>query len=56
MNDIKNYCLEIPGEFPYPILADPERKLALQLGMINPEQKTDPSEVVQTVRALFIIR
>ncbi|XP_055697492.1 peroxiredoxin-6-like [Phlebotomus papatasi] len=54
VNDIKNYCLDIPGEFPYPILADPERKLAVQLGMINAEQERDP-EVVQTVRSLFII-
>lgn len=35
VNDIKSYCLDIPGEFPYPILADPTRELAVQFGMLD---------------------
>jgi peroxidase len=52
--DIKNYCLDIPGEFPYPIIADPKRDLAVMLGMLDEQQKDDP-EFAATVRALFII-
>ncbi|KAJ6635014.1 Peroxiredoxin-6 [Pseudolycoriella hygida] len=54
VNDIKNYCLDIPGEFPYPIIADPKRELAVALDMIDEDQKNDP-EVAKTVRALYII-
>lgn len=52
--DIKSYCLDIPGEFPYPIIADPNRELAISLDMIDEQQKDDP-EVAKTVRALYII-
>lgn len=54
VNDIKSYCLDIPGDFPYPIIADPNRELAVQFGMLDEEQKKDP-EVGKTIRALFII-
>ncbi|XP_017037049.1 peroxiredoxin-6 [Drosophila kikkawai] len=54
VNDIKSYCLDIPGDFPYPIIADPTRDLAVSLGMLDEEQKRDP-EVGKTIRALFII-
>ncbi|XP_063707368.1 peroxiredoxin-6-like [Culicoides brevitarsis] len=54
VNDIKSYCQDICGEFPYPIIADPERKLAVQLDMIDEAQMNNP-EVAKTVRALFII-
>lgn len=54
IQDIKSYCLDIPGDFPYPIIADPERALAVSLDMIDEEQKNDP-EVAKTVRALYII-
>lgn len=54
VNDIKSYCLDIPGDFPYPIIADPKRELAIQLGMIDEKQKSD-QDAAQTVRALFII-
>ncbi|EDW02063.1 peroxiredoxin-6 [Drosophila grimshawi] len=54
VNDIKSYCLDIPGEFPYPIIADPTRDLAVSLGMLDEDQKKDP-EVGKTIRALFII-
>lgn len=52
--DIKSYCLDIPGEFPYPIIADPSRQLAVSLDMIDESQKDDP-EVAKTVRALYVI-
>nr|AAL68257.1 RE05501p [Drosophila melanogaster] len=42
VNDIKSYCLDIPGDFPYPIIADPTRDLAVTLGMLDEEQKKDP--------------
>lgn len=53
VNDIKSYCLDIPGKFPYPIIADPDAKLAKQFGMIDPNQK---ATVDATARSLFIIR
>lgn len=52
--DIKSYCLDIPGAFPYPIIADPTRDLAVKLGMIDDNQKDKP-EIAETIRALFII-
>lgn len=54
VNDIKSYCLDIPGDFPYPIIADPQRELAVSLDMIDEASKDDP-EVAKTVRALYII-
>uniref|UniRef100_A0A0A1XSH0 thioredoxin-dependent peroxiredoxin n=1 Tax=Zeugodacus cucurbitae TaxID=28588 RepID=A0A0A1XSH0_ZEUCU len=54
VNDIKSYCLDIPGEFPYPIIADPHRDLAVLFGMLDEEQKRDP-EIGKTIRALYII-
>ncbi|KAI9575755.1 peroxiredoxin-6-like [Glossina fuscipes] len=54
VNDIKSYCADIRGEFPFPILADPNRQLAITLGMID-EEKREDIESAKTVRALFII-
>nr|ACP44068.1 1-cys peroxiredoxin [Bombus ignitus]ACP44069.1 1-cys peroxiredoxin [Bombus ignitus] len=54
VNDIKSYCHDIPGEFPYPILADHDRKLAVKLDMIDEDSKDDPEKAL-TVRALYII-
>lgn len=54
VNDIKSYCLDIPGEFPYPIIADHSRDLAVKFGMLDEDQKNDP-EIAKTIRALFII-
>lgn len=54
LKDIKSYCLDIPGAFPYPIIADPTRDLAVKLGMIDDNQKDKP-EIAETIRALFII-
>lgn len=54
LQDIKSYCKDIPGDFPYPIIADPERNLAVQLGMIDEKSKEDPS-LAMTIRALYVI-
>lgn len=54
VNDIHNYCQDICGDFPYPIIADPSRALAVEFGMLDADQEVD-SEAAQTVRALFIV-
>lgn len=54
VNDIKSYCLDIPGDFPYPIIADPTRDLAVRFGMVDEDQKSNPA-IANTVRAMFII-
>lgn len=54
VNDIHNYCKDITGDFPYPIVADPSRELAIKFGMLDANQEVD-SETAKTVRALFII-
>nr|AAX18657.1 peroxiredoxin [Gryllotalpa orientalis] len=52
--DIKSYCQDIPGAFPYPIIADESRELAVMLDMIDEVHKNDP-EHAMTVRALYVI-
>lgn len=54
VDDIKSYCLDIPGDFPYPIIGDETRELAVKLDMIDEQQKDDP-DTAMTVRALYII-
>lgn len=54
MNDIKSYCRDIPGDFPYPIVSDPDRKLAVELNMID-KTKKDQQDRALTVRACYII-
>lgn len=52
--DIRSYCLGTDREFPFPIIADPDRSLAVALEMIDEEQIYDP-DIAQTVRAMYII-
>lgn len=54
INDIKSYCLDIKGEFPYPIISDVSRDLAVKLDMISEEDKDNP-ELAMTIRSLYII-
>lgn len=54
VNDIHNYCKDISGDFPYPIIADPSRELSVKFGMIDAEQEVDEATAT-TIRALFII-
>lgn len=52
--DIKHYagCTEAP--FPYPIIADEERKLAVLLNMLDPNE-VDSEGIPLPARAVFII-
>ena len=54
VDDIKSYCLDIPGDFPYAIIGDETRELAVKLDMIDDAHKNDP-DTAMTVRALYII-
>jgi 1-Cys peroxiredoxin 6 len=51
--DILAFC-GASGEFPYPIIADPQRTIAKSLGMIDPDE-LDPQGMPLTCRAVFII-
>lgn len=54
VNDIKSYCLDIKGDFPFPIIADPSRELAVKLDMLDEDGKDDPANAL-TVRALYVV-
>nr|QHB15601.1 peroxiredoxin-6-like protein [Bemisia tabaci] len=54
VNDIKSYCQDIPGEFPYPIISDESRELAVKLDMLNEADRENP-DTAMTVRALYVI-
>uniref|UniRef100_A0A224XW20 1-Cys peroxiredoxin n=1 Tax=Panstrongylus lignarius TaxID=156445 RepID=A0A224XW20_9HEMI len=54
IEDIKNYSKIESEDFPYPIIADESRSLAVQLGMIDPAEKNKEGLPV-TCRAVFII-
>lgn len=43
IKDIQGYS-GLSGDFPYPIIADEKRELAVKLGMIDPDEK-DAAEV-----------
>jgi len=51
INDIKFYT---DGKFSYPIIADPQRVLAVKLGMVDPDEK-DAAGLPLTCRAVFVI-
>lgn len=51
ITDIKAY--NKGGDFPYPIIADPNRELAVQLGMLDPDEK-DSKGLPLTCRAVSI--
>ena len=44
----------IEGDFPYPIVADDKRELAIQLGMLDPVDK-DSKGMPVTARAVFVV-
>ncbi|XP_014274634.3 peroxiredoxin-6 isoform X2 [Halyomorpha halys] len=54
VNDIKSYCQDIPGDFPYPIISDETREIAVKLDMLD-ERDRDNEDTAMTVRALYII-
>lgn len=53
IEDIKAYG-KLSGEFPYPIIADEKRDLAVKMGMLDPDEK-DAAGLPLTCRAVFII-
>ncbi|XP_065226325.1 peroxiredoxin-6-like [Planococcus citri] len=55
IHDIKSYCLEFSGDFPYPIIADPSRELAMKLDMLDTEDTDIGLEEALTVRSLYLI-
>ena len=52
--DVMSYCGANGTALPYPILADPDRSLAKQLGMIDPDETTETGMPL-TARAVFIV-
>ncbi|VVC39590.1 Thioredoxin-like fold,Peroxiredoxin, AhpC-type,Alkyl hydroperoxide reductase subunit C/ Thiol [Cinara cedri] len=54
INDIKSYCVDIEGEFPFPIISDSSRELAIKLDMLAEEDKNNP-DTAMTIRSLYII-
>lgn len=54
IDDIKSYAKIHTKDFPYPIIADESRHLAVQLGMLDPIEK-DKDGLPLTCRAVFIV-
>ena len=50
IKDIQSYST-LSGDFPYPIISDPNRDLAVQLGMVDPVEK-DKAGLPLTCRAV----
>ncbi|XP_064092299.1 peroxiredoxin-6-like [Macrobrachium nipponense] len=53
IKDIQAYN-KLSGEFPYPIVADENRDLAVSLGMVDPDEK-DAAGMPLTCRAVFVV-
>lgn len=53
IKDIQAYN-NLEGDFPYPIVADEKRELAVGLGMVDPDEKT-AAGIPLTCRAVFIV-
>jgi len=51
---IKDIKAAFGGDVQYPIISDPDRKLAVQLGMLDEDEK-DAAGIPATVRKVFII-
>jgi len=55
IEDIKSYCPELRNkEFPFPLIADDKRELAIQFGMLDPDEK-DSKGMPLTCRSVFIV-
>lgn len=54
IKDIQAYRDSSDKSLPYPILADPNRRLAVQLGMLDPKEK-DGTGMPLTARCVFIV-
>ena len=53
IKDIEAYN-SLDGAFPYPIIADDKRTLAVQLGMLDPDERTAEG-LCLTARAVFVV-
>nr|ADK11694.1 glutathione peroxidase [Strongylocentrotus intermedius] len=53
IKDIVDYA-KFEQKWPYPIIADPKRELAVQFGMLDPDEK-DSAGIALTARCVFII-
>eukprot|EP00057_Strongylocentrotus_purpuratus_P009103 XP_011663577.1 PREDICTED: peroxiredoxin-6 [Strongylocentrotus purpuratus] len=53
IKDIVDYA-KFEKTWPYPIIADPKRELAVQFGMLDPDEK-DSAGIALTARCVFII-
>ncbi|CAD7013546.1 unnamed protein product [Ceratitis capitata] len=54
ISDIKSYFEELGDDFPYPLIADPQRDLAVSFGMLN-EDDRDNIELGKTIRTVYVI-
>jgi 1-Cys peroxiredoxin 6 len=55
IKDIEGYCPDLgAGGFKIPIIADPKRELAVQFGMLDPDE-IDAAGIPLTARALFVV-
>ncbi|KAK6194450.1 hypothetical protein SNE40_000083 [Patella caerulea] len=52
--DVLRFAGDNSGTLPYPIIADTDRSLAVQLGMVDPDER-DAAGMPLTCRAVFII-
>ena len=50
IKDIQSYC-SLSEKFPFPIIADEKRQLAVKFGMLDPEEK-DSKGMVLTCRGV----
>ena len=50
IKDIQSYC-SLEGKFPFPIIADDKRELAVQFGMLDPDE-INAQGLVLTCRAV----
>jgi len=51
--DVMDYCGQ-SGDLPFPIIADLDRSLAVQLGMVDPDERT-AAGLALTARCVFVI-
>nr|CAD7610492.1 unnamed protein product [Timema genevievae] len=54
IQDIRAYQRDVPAEFPYPVIADESRELAVRLDMLD-EDATWDVESSDAVRALYVV-
>lgn len=53
IKDIQSYC-SLKGDFPFPIIADDKRELAVKFGMLDPDE-VNAQGIVLTCRAVSIL-